>query len=236
MTMHTITRPAVAIAAASLLLALAGCSGPSATVAPAPTTASASPSPTATMDPAPTSSANVDMTTFHTVWDMIEPGDNMDTVDQLAAALCSGFAAGVDMGTQEQSIEAAQGINLVTAGLMIHAAVEYTCPVYVGQLATTPSRATAKPESTTIVGRPTTSGPKAVDDAFLASWKTFFPHQSDGLAIAQALNICDEFKVGTTYAQEVQILESNGGATPGDAAFMIGTAEIAYCPEFSGNM
>lgn len=95
---------------------------------------------------------------------------------------------------------------------------------------------TPMPESTTIVGTPSTSGPKAVDDAFLASWHTFFPNESDTLSIAMALNICDSFKVGNSYAEESKTLQADSGVGAGDAAFMIGTAEIAYCPEFSGNM
>lgn len=138
MSMRTITRPAVAMLAASLLLALAGCSGPSTALAPSPTTASASPSPVATTEPAATPSATTDLSTFHTVWSMIQPDATPDIEDQMAAAICQGFATGVDMETQMQVIEMARKVNKITAGLMIHAAVEYTCPEYVPQLVSVP--------------------------------------------------------------------------------------------------
>lgn len=134
MSMHTITRPAVALAAASLLLTLAGCGGPSAAVAPAPTATSASPSPAATTEPAATPSATTDLSQFHAVWAMIEPGATSDIEDQMAVVICQGFSTGVDMSTQMQAIEMARNVNKITAGLMIHAAVEYTCPEYVAQL------------------------------------------------------------------------------------------------------
>lgn len=136
--MRTVTRPAVVLAAVSVLLALAGCGGPSGAVGPPPTAASASPSPAAVTDPAPIPSATADMTTFHTVWGMIEPGATPDIEDQLAAAICGGFATGVDMSTQMMTIEAARSVNKITAGLMIHAAVEYTCPEYVAQMVPVP--------------------------------------------------------------------------------------------------
>ena len=93
------------------------------------------------------------------------------------------------------------------------------------------------PESTEIVGgEMTTSGPQAVDDAFLSSWKTFFPNQTEELAIAQALNICDSFKVGISADEQSRALQANVGVASGDAAYMIGTAVVAYCPEFSTQM
>lgn len=82
----------------------------------------------------------------------------------------------------------------------------------------------------------TTSGPDAVDDAFLTSWKAFFPNQSDELAIAQALNICDSFKIGIGSDEQTQTLQDGYGVTAGDAAFMMGSALISYCPEFSDQM
>lgn len=96
---------------------------------------------------------------------------------------------------------------------------------------------TPTPESTEIAGGVrTTSGPDAVDDAFLTSWKAFFPNQSDELAIAQALNICDSFKIGIGSDEQTQTLQDGYGVTAGDAAFMMGSALISYCPEFSDQM
>ncbi len=132
---HTRTHPAAAYIAAALLLTLAGCSGPS-TSAPQTSNAppSATPAPTKTLKPTATPTPTVALSDQQTVWNMIYPGSTPEIQVQLADAICGGFDSGVDMDTQVQTLEWVRGIDTITAGLMIHAAVAYTCPEHVGLL------------------------------------------------------------------------------------------------------
>jgi hypothetical protein len=70
---------------------------------------------------------------------------------------------------------------------------------------------------------------------FLSVWHTRFPAASDKDAIAVAHSICDAYKAGTSFADEVRWLVINGGPTisGGDAGAMIGYAVGSYCPEYS---
>lgn len=123
-----------ALGCLAVAFTVAGCSG-SADTANSQTAPSTVPAPVES-NAAPSLTAEESM--FNAMWTALQPHDTPEVAKQMSETVCQGFAAGIDMATQEQSIMAARSVDLPTATLMINTVVNYTCPENTDKMVPTP--------------------------------------------------------------------------------------------------
>lgn len=76
--------------------------------------------------------------------------------------------------------------------------------------------------------------PTPDNSVFLTQYRTRFPGGTDDAGVRIGHYICDDYKAGTSFQDEVTYLMSKNSAfTAGDAGFLIGASTSAYCPEFN---
>jgi hypothetical protein len=83
---------------------------------------------------------------------------------------------------------------------------------------------------------PATPAPEPTPDnsIFLTQYRTRFPGGTDDAGVRIGHYICDDYRAGTSFRDEVTYLMSKNAAfTAGDVGFLIGASTSAYCPEFN---
>lgn len=81
------------------------------------------------------------------------------------------------------------------------------------------------------------AGADATDDAFLGALSeqgVTWPGATPDNQIAAGKGVCQDWAAGATFEQEVTSLTPN--LTAEDAAFLIGAATAAYCPEYESKV
>ena len=81
------------------------------------------------------------------------------------------------------------------------------------------------------------AGADATDDAFLGALSeqgVTWPGATPDNQVAAGKGVCQDWAAGATFEQEVTSLTPN--LTAEDAAFLIGAATAAYCPEFESKV
>jgi ABC-type glycerol-3-phosphate transport system substrate-binding protein len=70
---------------------------------------------------------------------------------------------------------------------------------------------------------------------FLQMWHEHWPNAKDEDAVAVAKSVCESYRAGTRFTDEVTYLTTvgNGSLTAGDAGTIIGMSTAAYCPEYN---
>jgi hypothetical protein len=86
-----------------------------------------------------------------------------------------------------------------------------------------------------LTGCAATPAPAVDHDAiFLAAWHETFPNGGDDNAKFIAHGVCDAYKAGTTFTEEVAYLMALAPSLTGrQAGQIIGYATASYCPEFN---
>jgi hypothetical protein len=77
----------------------------------------------------------------------------------------------------------------------------------------------------------------STDDAFLGALSeqgVTWPGATPENQIAAGKGVCQDWAAGATFEQEVSSLVPN--LTPEDAAFLIGAATAAYCPQYESKV
>ena len=70
------------------------------------------------------------------------------------------------------------------------------------------------------------------DNGFEKDWKALYPNANMTTAIPDAKAVCDSFKAGTKYQDEVAYLSAKLKAADSDSRNMIATATVNYCPDY----
>lgn len=81
------------------------------------------------------------------------------------------------------------------------------------------------------------AGADAADDAFvgvLTEQGVTWPGATPDNMVAAGRGVCQDWEAGATFEQEVTSLTPNLSAE--DAAFLIGAATAAYCPEYESKV
>lgn len=79
----------------------------------------------------------------------------------------------------------------------------------------------------------TTPSPDINRSVFLEQWHETWPHADDNAAVELAGTVCDAYRAGTTFIDEVHYLMVTAKVSAGDAGAIIGMSTAAYCPEFN---
>jgi len=76
--------------------------------------------------------------------------------------------------------------------------------------------------------------PTPDNSIFLTQYRTRFPGGTDDAGVRIGHYICDDYRAGTSFRDEVTYLMSKNTAfTAGDVGFLIGASTASYCPEFN---
>jgi hypothetical protein len=81
---------------------------------------------------------------------------------------------------------------------------------------------------------PPPPAPTPDNSIFLTQYRTRFLGGTDDAGVRIGHYICDDYRAGTSFRDEVTYLMSKNAAfTAGDVGFLIGASTSAYCPEFN---
>ena len=76
--------------------------------------------------------------------------------------------------------------------------------------------------------------PTPDNSIFLTQYRERFPGGTDDAGVRIGHYICDDYRAGTSFRDEVTYLMSKNAAfTAGDVGFLIGASTASYCPEFN---
>lgn len=68
---------------------------------------------------------------------------------------------------------------------------------------------------------------------FLQMWHEHWPNANDEDAVTVAKSVCNSYRAGTRFVDEVAYLRTVGNIAAGDAGTIIGMSTAAYCPEYN---